>query len=176
MLFFGIYEYAYQIVPWYTSKYYCITIWYMTHGNTTGFLEWFWPYTHTHKKSHTQITEELTRLKFPQCLTHHLPLCFGLMYYSCGLGPDALYGRQCEEVGSVLQYQTHTHSEGCQWNAKQTRFLNNWAFRTTLAHPISMCAFWTQSVQPQKRFPQVTHTLSAAWCEFSSPCHSLETQ
>lgn len=126
------------------------------------------------KKSHTQLTEELTKLKFPQCLTHHLSLCSGLMYYSCSLGPDALYGRQCEEVGLVLQYQTHTRTEGCQWNAKQTRFLNNWTFWTTLAHPISMCAFWTQSVQRQ--FPQVTHTLSAAWCEFSSPCHSLETQ
>lgn len=69
MLFFGIYEYANQIVPWYTSKYYCITIWYMTHGNATGFLVWFWPQTRKKKKSHTQLTE-LTRLKFPHNASH----------------------------------------------------------------------------------------------------------
>lgn len=79
----------------------------------------------TEKTNLTQFTKGLTSLKFSQCLTHHLPLCSGLMYYSCGPGPDALYGRRCEEVGLVLQYHPCTHSEGCQWNAKQTWFLNN---------------------------------------------------
>lgn len=172
MLFFDV---PYSVMVYMNTGikfYHGIAIWYMNHSNVTGSF----CMTLTKKiknKSNTQLTKGLTSLKFPQCLTHHLPLCSGLMYYSCSLGPDALYGRRCEEVGSVLQYHPCTHSEGCQWNAKQTWFLNNWAFWTALAHPISMCAFWTQSVQPQKWFPQVTHALSAAWCYFNSPCHSL---
>lgn len=68
----------------------------------------------------------------------------------------------------------HTLSEGSQWNAKRNWFLNNWAFRTVLAHPISMRAFWTQSVQPQKWFPRVTLARPAFWCDFSRPAIHLE--
>lgn len=53
-----------------------------------------------------------TRADMPEVpIMPHTSPGSGLMYYSWGPGPDALYGGWCEDVGTVLQYHTYTHSQ-----------------------------------------------------------------